>query len=655
MTVRATAVDQMIRRSVSFVDNRLGRVGSREITDIRPAEELPSETSERRYLSIVEMSLPRPQIAGKEYDHLIVMMLTPPRQDGSEQSGPLTVLVPENLRSASRESRTTFFVNDLVVVPDAGPFESVAVFVYAIVRNASAARLIASLHSTCEALDESGDYLHALSLSQAVMDRIEVLEQSGNAEIVLAGRISALGGGSEAGPGTRFAALVDEQIATGGDQHWWVRGSSLQVGTQADSAQPVTRGSYLLLRYGERSTQSSVRRYIEELRRRHALKREELRAGEKGEAYRNYVEKEVERRRQRVIDALYGQHTMLPVTTPIEVEAASNLESVVALGSDPDTELQTLINAMREEFHTIYGVSVPGLRVRLNESDLTDGTYIIMINEVPLVSGNIALEQQLCDETVDRLSLLNIKGEEAPHPGDGHDCSWIPREQAELARSAGITIWGPTDYLILHLESVLRKNLGEFMGIDELVSGLGDDAKAREELLNRLASARGGIARFRNVIVALLNEELPARPLPVLARQYLERIDKPAYDIAEEFRLVDEINTHLLQDAEKWWILTLADDYVELIQQHIMRREDAAILALEPEPTQEALTAVRNELDYLPSDKLRPVILVEDWRVRPFVKKLIELEFTQVKVVARREVEKIDTDRLQPKAIIGLK
>jgi hypothetical protein len=478
MTVQATAVEQMIRRSVSFVDNRLGQVGSREVTDIRPAEELTTEASDQRYLSIAELAVPRLQSTGQAHHHLIVMMLTPPRQDEvSGRRGPLTVLLPEILRSSSRETRITFFVNDLVVVPDAGPLESVAVLVYAIARNRSAARLIVSLQGTCGALDATKDYLHAVSLSQAVMDRIEVLERSGDAEIVLAGRISGLGGGSAAERGTGFAALVDNQIATAGNQRWWVRGSSLHVGELANSAQPVTRGSYLLLRYGERPTQSSVRRYIDELRRRHALKREELRAGDQGEAYRSYVEKEVERRRQRVIDALYGHHKMLPVTTPIAVEAASNLESVIALGTDPDTELQTLIKTMRDDLKAVYGVNIPGLRLRFNETDLPDGTYIIMVNEIPLVSGNIALDRRLCDETVDRLSLLNIKGEEAVHPGDGHKCSWIPRDLAEIAQSAGITTWGPADYLVLHVDSVLRKNLSEFMGIDELVTGLGDDAE----------------------------------------------------------------------------------------------------------------------------------------------------------------------------------
>jgi hypothetical protein len=63
---------------------------------------------------------------------------------------------------------------------------------------------------------------------------------------------------------------------------------------------------------------------------------------------------------------------------------------------------------------------------------LPDGTYIIMINEIPLVSVNVSLDKVLVNDTVDRLTLLNIKGEEAVNPANGSECAWIPQEFAEI-------------------------------------------------------------------------------------------------------------------------------------------------------------------------------------------------------------------------------
>jgi hypothetical protein len=653
MAVEPAIVAQMMRRSVAFVEERMGRFDGHEVSDIRPTETSTVESAEGRVLSLAELSLRTPQKALGRVDYLILMMAMSHPEKAQQQAGRLIVLLPETLRSANRERQDTFLVNDLVV-PDVGPFETLAILVYAVSRDPCAERLVTSLQAACGALEVTRDPLNALSLSQSIMERMEVLEASRYAEIVLAGRLSGFAAVPAHDQAPRFAALIDEGIAAAGHRQWWVRGSSLQVGDQGESVQLVGLGNYLLMRYGARTTQGGVRRYIDELRRRHALKREELRAGDQGEAYRSYVEKEVNRRRQRVIDGLYGHHTMLPVTTPIAIEAASNLQSIVLLGSNPDTEFQKQINGMREKLQAIFGVSIPGLRVRLNDTDMPQGSYLIMINEIPLVLGNIALDRCLCDEKVDRLRAMNIPAEQGVHPVDAHECGWISNEHAEAVAAAGISLWGPGDYVVLHLESILRKNLAEFMGIDELLNNLGDDAKTREAWLNRLGAAHGGVGRFRNLIVTLLNEELPVRPLPMLAHQYLEQIDRPAYEIAEDLRLLEAIHTHLIQDADQWQVYTLADDYVSLIQQHIHRDGDAVVLAMEPEPTQDALSAVRNEVGSLPPGAGRPVILVEDWRIRPFIKSLIELEFPQVKVIARREVESLSAERLKPVAVISL-
>jgi flagellar biosynthesis component FlhA len=101
-------------------------------------------------------------------------------------------------------------------------------------------------------------------------------------------------------------------------------------------------------------------------------------------------------------------------------------------------------------------------------------------------------------------------------------------------------------------------------------------------------------------------------------------------------------------------VYRLAQDYVALIRENIQRDGDAAVLALEPEVTQEALTAVRNEINRLSSRSAKPVILVDDWKIRPFVRALIEPEFPQVRVVAEREVAAVDPRFLSPVSVITM-
>ncbi|RYE91828.1 MAG: EscV/YscV/HrcV family type III secretion system export apparatus protein, partial [Oxalobacteraceae bacterium] len=119
---------------------------------------------------------------------------------------------------------------------------------------------------------------------------------------------------------------------------------------------------------------------------------------------------------------------MLPVVTPIALEVAGNLIPLVEDTGGGNRFLGEMVPMMRDGLFYELGVKFPGIRVRGNESDLAAGTYIIMINEIPLVSGNVALDKVLVNDTVDRLSLLNIQGEEATNPANGSECAWIPQE-----------------------------------------------------------------------------------------------------------------------------------------------------------------------------------------------------------------------------------
>ncbi len=648
MKVKAGSVEQMVSRSAAFFGDRIKRSSCREARHIQALDQITSEDDDKRYLSIAEMGAPK-QNADVGQDFLVVVLPAP--DDAGAKSGTIIAITPDALRSSSRETRNSIYINDIALGPEEKALEKVSILAYAVSRNAMTARLLENLKAIVEMLAESTDQVRALSLSQAVLDCVEALESSGDAEIVIAGNVFARAE-NDAREGTHFLALVSAQTATAAEAgRWWVRGSNLQWGENADTASSAT-GSYLLLRYGARPTQRSVRRHIEELRRKYALKRDELQAGGAGESYESYVEKEVEKRKQSGIDALYSHHKMRPMVTPLALEVDKELETVVALGADPDTPFQRLLNAMRDEFITTYGITIPGLRVRVNDTDMPADTYLIMINETPLVMGTASRQKRLCSAPVGLLKEIDVEAEAATNPDDYSECSWISENDVEIAQSKGFKTWDPAEYIILHLKNVLRNNMSDFLGTQEIADAIrGED---EGELLKRLQSDHGGLSRFKNVICALLEEKLPARPLPLLTKRYLEMVGMPAYEVAEELRCLETVNTQLLKDLANWRVFALANDYLELIGRSLIFQGDAALLAIEPELTQEALSAVRKVVnDQLPAST-RPVILIEDWRLRPFIRKLVELEFPLLKVVAQREVAQVEPGLLQTFATISL-
>ncbi|MDR4484512.1 MAG: FHIPEP family type III secretion protein [Nitrospirales bacterium] len=343
----------------------------------------------------------------------------------------------------------------------------------------------------------------------------------------------------------------------------------------------------------------------------------------------------LERRRRPT--RLFGQAGMqrLPAVVPIAIEAAANLKSLLQ-GNDANLEPEFAqhLKDLRWGLQDLLGFEVPSVRVRINEAELPDGTYVIMIREIPLVSGNIVLTRGLCNETVDRLTLLNVKGEEAINPVNGSECSWVGQSDWQKVKDAGLEIWSPAAYIVLHLSAVIRKNSAELVDIQAVGDLLKDKV---EEQYSKILSAKGGLSRFTSVIQALLNEEAPIKELPSICDCYLDNLNLPTYEIPEEIRCLEAVRKDILGNTHDTPIYRIGQNLISLIAQGIQRDGEAAVLALEPEPTQNALTAVRNEVTNLLPTSRNPVLFVEEWRMRPFVRKLVELEFPHLAVLSRRE------------------
>lgn len=342
----------------------------------------------------------------------------------------------------------------------------------------------------------------------------------------------------------------------------------------------------------------------------------------------------------------YGEKSLewTPVVTPIALEVAFDLIPLVESGENSlSPNFQKSINNMKDSLYHVLGhVRIPGIRVKGNETDLPDGTYIIFINDIPLVSGYVSIDKLLCNATVDRLNQLDIKGEEAINPADGSECAWISAEFKILSAEVGLTTWDAADYMILHLSSVLRKNFAEFVSIQTVTNQIQMEANQYYQMIN---GAPGGIARFTDVLKIFAEEEVPIIEFETICKSYTEltQSNVPKYEIVEELRFLEEIRPLLPGNKnghESCLVYKLGDKIIRFINDGIITKGDAALLALEPDPTQQILTAVRNEVLNLPSNAQNLVIMIKDWRIRRHVRKLIELEFPNLAVMSEREIMK---------------
>jgi type III secretion protein V len=345
---------------------------------------------------------------------------------------------------------------------------------------------------------------------------------------------------------------------------------------------------------------------------------------------------------------------MMPVVTPIALEVASDLVPLVddTTGSN---FLNELIPMMRDGLFYELGVRYPGLRVRGNDGDMPPGSYIIMINEIPLVMGTVDSNKCLVNDTPDRLRLLGMEAEPAQNPANGNQCAWITLDQQQLAEDSGLTTWDAPGYMVLHLSAVLRKNASEFVGIQETQNMLEQLEQAFPALVKEVMPKAVSPFQLTDILRRLVEEEISIRDLRNILQALAEwgPVENDTVMLTEYVRAaLKRYISHKYTRGQSTLIVYLLDPQIEeTVRSSVQHTSSGSYLALEPEITQEILAAVRNEVGNLPPSAQQPVVLTT-MEIRRYFRKLVELEFPHLAVLSYQELS--PEMNIQPIARISL-
>jgi tetratricopeptide (TPR) repeat protein len=333
------------------------------------------------------------------------------------------------------------------------------------------------------------------------------------------------------------------------------------------------------------------------------------------------------------------QDERLRVVSPIVIEVA---RAIVPDDAAAAPLLQAYLPDMRERVRAEMGVRVPGVRIRGDDGVLPDDSYVIMLDEVPVVPGRIVAHSQYCPETIDRLAALGISRDKlvaADNPVTGGPGCWVDDEEADRVLDAGLTLWPDSRlYMIGHVEGVMRANLVYLLGVQE-VENMIDEWRNDEGLASLIdAALPDSAARFRfgRMLQALVKERVPITNTRALLETMLERApeehDVTARVAAARLRLRETLpgnepaTTHV----------ALSDGLEALVRSWIWHRGGRTFCAIPPEETQELLDSVRALVGQYEISHI--ALLVADASVRPFVRRIIELEFPRLAVLARDEL-----------------
>jgi tetratricopeptide (TPR) repeat protein len=341
--------------------------------------------------------------------------------------------------------------------------------------------------------------------------------------------------------------------------------------------------------------------------------------------------------RRKDVASRYGEKVLdwLPVVTPIAIEVASNLIPLVE-GSTPNglsEKLAKHINKMRDRVQKQFGVEIPGVRIRGNEADMPAGSYLIMLMEIPLVTGTVALDQRFFPGRQEDLASLGLTGEPATNPLTGGNGCWIEQEYWQKVETAALELWDVVEYMIMHLEAVVQRNLLVFLGHQE-VANLLETKSFQATEKPHFPSAR--LTALTTVCKSLVAESVSIEPFQAIhalfERLYAERPDLQS--IVESIRSMPELRPRLPGNDGQYTILPCGPRFEAEMHHALHPTESHAVLAIKPERCLTALDAVRKSVD----SSSRVALCVTDPKLRPFVRCLIELEFPQVPVLSRPEL-----------------
>jgi type III secretion protein V len=345
----------------------------------------------------------------------------------------------------------------------------------------------------------------------------------------------------------------------------------------------------------------------------------------------------------------------LPLPAPLALEVSQEITPLLDDRAQGGRFLNELVPQIRERLFFELGVRFPGIRVRGSTPGLAPDTFVIKLNEVPVIFSNVNLGQFFVNEQANNIRMLQIPATDSMNPMTHGLGSWVPDEFREKIDQAGLNIIEIPGFIALSLGDAMRKYAHEFLGIQEVQAILDQmeqifPALVKEtvpklvsvhlltEILKRLVQEDISIADMRTILQAIALWA-PVETNPTTLTEYV-RTEMKRYISFKYTRGQNNLIVYLLDP-----------EIEEVISNSIRQSENGNYLALEPDTAQEILKTFEQEVGHIPPTAQRPVVITT-MEVRRYLKKLVELHHPDLAVLSYQELA--PEIRVQPIARISL-
>ena len=319
-----------------------------------------------------------------------------------------------------------------------------------------------------------------------------------------------------------------------------------------------------------------------------------------------------------------------------ELEVGYRLVSLV--DPEQDGDLLERITNIRKQFALNKGIIVPPVRIRDN-LELRPGEYCVKLKGIEVAKGELLPDYLLAMDpgTV----IEKIEGRETTEPVFGLPAVWISEDKKEDAQYSGYTVVDLSTVVATHLTEILKTNLHELFGRQELVGILDNFKENHPKVVSDLIPDIMSLGTVLKVLQNLLREGVSVRDL----RTILESLSEHGPTVKDSMMLTELVRQNLYRTITESIkgeqgdipLFTLDRNIEEEIAQNIVQNEQGVHVSLDPKVTQSILASLNEKIEEATSVGEKMIVLCSPI-IRSHFKILTERFIPDLIVVSHNEL-----------------
>ena len=323
---------------------------------------------------------------------------------------------------------------------------------------------------------------------------------------------------------------------------------------------------------------------------------------------------------------------------PLALEMGLDLIPLV----DPSQggDLLDRVVPMRVQIAMELGFVMPGIQFKDN-LNLRPNEYSIKVKGIEVARGEILMGYMLAIQQPDTDVSQELVGFPTKDPAFGTPAVWVAGYEAQRAAQLGYMVTDPTNVLITHVAEIVKSYAHEILSRQEVQVMVNKVKEKHPVVVKELIPELLTLGGVQKVLQNLIRERVSIRDLATILERLTDfsKINQDPDTLSELTRqsLSRQICSNLATDQNVIPVITLDPKVEQAVQESIQQTAQGAVLALNPQVSQQILAKLANEVQSATNAGHNPVVLCNP-QIRPHVKKLTERNFPALTVLSYNEI-----------------